>query len=214
MKNANKLHKSKKEEYILPVDIEKKRKNKRIRTIIFSLVWYVCLLAAFLYAQKRVLEFDASSIHPSRADMSGAMNTVFSTIFILAYFYFPFITFRPQRLFFERNWTGVILNKESPKASGDTFDPSTKIILTVKINNTEKIVIVKYKFKDEKIDAAKLYYNIGDEIHHYKWVRYCKKTRNIVNNGIHKSQRFCIVCGWLNDIDMKYCKECRSSIVE
>jgi len=216
--------------YILPADIEKKIKNKRAATIIFSLAWYILLLALFIYAQVRVTELDSLGM-PMRgaAGAGGTAKAISGVIFVLIYFYVPLITFRPQRLFFEKNWTGVIIKKEineqdfkpskqfgaaiTPTRSLALANPVDLIILTVGINNSENIVQLKYKFSDEKIRAMDLYYNAGDEIVHYKWIKYCKKAVNMLEKGNNKPQRMCIVCGYLNYIDMEHCKECRSSII-
>lgn len=192
----------------LPKDIRNLVTVKFAKKLLFAVIWYLFVLFSFLYYRDKlkitVLKIDGFYI--------VLLCIVTGILFLL-----PFIAVKLHQVFTDRNWTGVIVGKSYKTVAAPQYQmmisysffskDKVKDAVILEIQTNKRIKRITYI---DNYEDADFYYNIGDEVEHYRGLKYLynKTAENRSDTCI------CMYCGALNSSSDETCSQCKHTLVK
>ena len=190
---------------------EMKKKLKRNHSDLIHSVWLnyavrisaAILLCIFLYISFNRFSFDNLE--------NLFLKIIYYPLYLAVIIVLPIYIFRIHRILSDSAWKGTVI----------------KIMLSTNMLGTGQGMIIHYEevyvtheYNDKKTWKMKLrkcdddfnpigYYKQGDEVMHYKGLKFCEKLDKSKDRYV-----ICLYCGQLNLPEKDKCKKCRKSIVK
>lgn len=184
----------------LPKDIKRMVNRTVIIKLLLTVVWYTLIILFVIYYNDQLVV------------KTKDFNYLNLIVVALALF-IPFMTLKIHKIFLDRSWSGVITDKkykeiiDSTRPYKPTRDSLVRKRLTTLVVGGDNQREHKITFADDErvIDS---YYKIGDEVEHYRGVKY------LYNKNVNDFAKcICVCCGSILPSTDKVCSHCKHTLL-